>query len=145
MKFQVQTSYYNFNKYGHPKSIKVGTILTQKEYNQLTQLKKNKCIQHVVDRSPLSMDEINPVVDEYLSCFSDSGTPIKTFDRYAASVGMKSFRNDPIASTMAVFGQLVFVDNFNTEHKKCLDRRGQTLSNILKTYNLVNNVERFDV
>tara|TARA_B100001564_G_scaffold120123_1_gene100070 strand:- start:227 stop:703 length:477 start_codon:yes stop_codon:yes gene_type:complete len=43
MKFQVQTSFFNFDSRGNSKKINVGTLLTQKEYNNLTQSKKDKC------------------------------------------------------------------------------------------------------
>ena len=43
MKFQVNTEFFNFDSRGNSKKISVGTLLTQREYNDLTQSKKDKC------------------------------------------------------------------------------------------------------
>ena len=43
MKYIVSTPFFNYNKNGIPKAIKVGTILTQKEFDGLKEPKKAKC------------------------------------------------------------------------------------------------------
>jgi hypothetical protein len=69
MKFQVQTSFFNFDSRGNSKKINVGTLLTQKEYNNLTPSKKNKCTQVVTlpsGRVRYTREEITQLVELYL-------------------------------------------------------------------------------
>jgi len=69
MKFQVQTSFFNFDKRGNSKKVNVGTVLTQKQFNNLTQPKKEKCVAIVVTptgRVRYTRDEISQLVELYL-------------------------------------------------------------------------------
>ena len=43
MKYLVTTSFFNYNKNGIPKPVKVGTLLSRKEYGALTPQKRVKC------------------------------------------------------------------------------------------------------
>jgi len=68
MKFQVQTSFFNFDSRGNSKKISVGTILTPKEYNNLTPSKKAKCVTFVTNnnRYDWTRSEVEQIVDLYL-------------------------------------------------------------------------------
>ena len=69
MKFQVQTSFFNFDSRGNSKKINVGTILTQKEYNNLTPSKKAKVTPFTSlpsGRVRYTKEEITQLVELYL-------------------------------------------------------------------------------
>ena len=96
------------------------------------------------ERIPHIESEILPVLEEYLNTYYVNGR-VKVFDRKIASKGMQSFRNDPVASAMALHGQMVFFDNYNKDIVKCLNRAGKTLKSILKSYNESVGFDRFNV
>jgi hypothetical protein len=66
MKFLVKTSYFNFDKKGNAKMIQPGTVLTQKEYDKLTQPKKDKCELIDSTRSAYTDDQASFLFDSYL-------------------------------------------------------------------------------
>jgi hypothetical protein len=68
MKFQVQTSFFNFDLRGNSKKINVGNILTQKQFNDLTPSKKEKCSVLVTntDRHDWTRSQVEQIVDLYL-------------------------------------------------------------------------------
>ena len=69
MKFQVQTSFFNFDKKGNSKNIVPGTILTQKQFNDLTPAKQAKCSVVVTlpsGRVRYTREEITQLVELYL-------------------------------------------------------------------------------
>jgi hypothetical protein len=101
-------------------------------------------LQGKTERIPFTEEEIFPVLEEYLSSYSDDGQ-VKVFDRHRAAVGMASHRNDPIASAMGLHGQIVFMDNANETIVKSFDRMGKVLKGMLKDYNTANGVDRFNV
>ena len=68
MKFQVQTQFFNFDSRGNSKQIKVGTTLSQKEYDKLTPAKQDKCSQLVTlpsGRIRYTKEEIIKIVEFY--------------------------------------------------------------------------------
>ena len=68
MKFQVQTSFFNFDSRGNSKKISVGTLLTQKEYNNLTPSKKAKVTPFTSlpsGRVRYTKEEISQIVELY--------------------------------------------------------------------------------
>jgi len=101
-------------------------------------------VKEKAERIPFTEAEILPVLEEYLSSYSDDGQ-VKVFDRHRAAVGMASHRNDPIASAMGLHGQIVFMDNANDTIVKSFDRMGKVLKGLLAEYNTANGVDRFNV
>ncbi len=65
MKFQVTDSFFNVNKYGEHKLVKVGTYQTQKQYNALSPQKQAKC-KPVQRAGAWSQEELNFLIELYL-------------------------------------------------------------------------------
>ena len=68
MKYIVNTQFFNFDRRGNAKTTKVGTILSQAQYNDLTAPKKAKCVEFVQDRQnvPYTEEEITTLLDSYV-------------------------------------------------------------------------------
>jgi len=96
------------------------------------------------ERIPFIEEEIIPVLQEYLTSYSEDGQ-IKVFDRHVAAKGMQQFRKNPIASAMGLHGQIVFLDKKNNTIVKSFDRTGKTLKELLKNYNESIGYDRFNI
>ena len=69
MKFQVQTSFFNFDTRGNSKKINVGTLLSQKQYKKLTPSKQAKCTPFVnpnSDRNDWKREEVKQLIELYV-------------------------------------------------------------------------------
>ena len=95
-------------------------------------------------RVTLTEEELLPVFEEYLRSYTSEGQ-VKVFDRKVAASGMSSDRQDPIASAMAVHGQLVYCDTANDTIVKSFDRMGKTIKGLMSDYNNQTGTARFDV
>ena len=96
------------------------------------------------ERIPFIVEEIIPVLQEYLLSYNEVGQ-IKVFNRRIAATGIQSFRKNPIASVMGLHGQIVFLDSLNQTIVKSFDRTGKTLKELLKNYNHSVGYDRFIV
>lgn len=96
------------------------------------------------ERIPFIVEEIVPVLEEYLLSYGEVGQ-IKVFNRRIAASGIQSFRKNPIASVMGLHGQIVFLDSLNQTIVKSFDRTGKTLKELLQNYNQSVDYARFTV
>ena len=77
MKFQVTETFFNFDKHGNPKPVRVGTELPARVYNALTPQKQAKCKPVAVTRGPKNSwtaEEYECLVKLYLSNIRPDGT-----------------------------------------------------------------------
>lgn len=95
-------------------------------------------------RITLTLEELTPIFDEYLTSYDENGK-VKVFDRVQATEGLEAHRKDPIATAMAVHGQLVWYDRCNNAIVKSFDRTGKNLKQLMTQYNEAAGTERFAV
>ena len=77
MKFKVVKSFFNFDKNGNPKPVKVGTELPARVYNNLTPEKQAKCepvVQVRGPKQPWTEQEFQWLVTLYLNNLRPDGT-----------------------------------------------------------------------
>lgn len=79
MKFLVTQSFFNFDKKGNAKQVKPGTVLTQTQYDLLTQPKKDKCEVVISTRSDYSDTEARFLVDSYVEFGGDEKAVLLAF------------------------------------------------------------------
>jgi len=111
---------------------------------QLAEFEKNST-RSANRATPLSENELNPILDEYLATYLDDGSKVGVFDRQTACVGVNKTRHDIVATTMSVHGQLAAIDTKYSGKRSSFDRMGNTLKGLLLAYNEQAGFDRFEV
>jgi hypothetical protein len=124
MKFQVTDSFFNVNKYGEHKLVKVGTYQTAKQYAALTPAKKAKCKPVQTQRELFSEVELDLAISLYIH-YSDNGATCVANNSEAIAQLVKINNLRPSGSFSKLFNQIRGLDSHAPQAG--LDNPSQTL------------------
>ena len=79
MKYIVTTEFFNFDNRGNAKIVPAGTILTQKQFRGLNEIKKAKCELVEATRSNYTDEEAQFLFDSYLEFDGDEKATLMAF------------------------------------------------------------------